>query len=53
MLHNISLLRDILDRPSFLAGNLSTDFLNEEYQDGFKGELVLSPVIQNVFESYC
>eukprot|EP00795_Rhopilema_esculentum_P016543 gene16543-7967_t len=40
VLHNISLLRDILDRPSFLAGNLSTDFLNEEYQDGFKGRML-------------
>lgn len=40
VMHNISLLRDILDRPAFLAGNLSTNFLNEEYQDGFKGKLM-------------
>jgi len=38
--HNIALLRDIMDRPSFMAGNLSTNFLNEEYTDGFKGRML-------------
>ena len=38
VVHNISLLRDILDRPAFIAGNLTTDFLKHEYGDGFKGK---------------
>ncbi len=36
--HNIPLLRDILTKKSFIDGTLSTNFIKEEYPDGFKGE---------------
>ncbi|XP_069692302.1 propionyl-CoA carboxylase alpha chain, mitochondrial-like isoform X2 [Periplaneta americana] len=36
--HNIPLLRDILTEKNFVAGSLSTNYLNEVYPDGFKGK---------------
>nr|CAD7411689.1 unnamed protein product [Timema poppensis] len=35
--HNIPLLRDILTEPNFVEGNLTTDYLNQVYPEGFKG----------------
>merc|ERR1712241_1609134 len=35
--HNIPLLRDILDEPTFLSGTFTTNYLNEVYPEGFKG----------------
>ena len=35
--HNIPLLRDILTKQPFIDGNLSTNFIPEEYPNGFKG----------------
>jgi propionyl-CoA carboxylase alpha chain len=35
--HNIPLLRDILTNEAFARGDLSTNFLPEEYPHGFKG----------------
>ena len=35
--HNIPLLRDILDEPTFLSGTFTTNYLPEVYPDGFKG----------------
>jgi propionyl-CoA carboxylase alpha chain len=42
--HNIGLLSAILERPKFRAGELSTDFLIEEFPGGFKGA-ILAPEI--------
>jgi propionyl-CoA carboxylase alpha chain len=42
--HNIGLLSAAIARPKFRAGNLSTDFIAEEFPDGFKGE-TLAPEI--------
>jgi propionyl-CoA carboxylase alpha chain len=42
--HNIGLLSAAIARPKFRAGNLSTDFIVEEFPDGFKGE-TLAPEI--------
>lgn len=35
--HNIPLLRDILTKKAFIDGTLSTNFIKEEYPEGFKG----------------
>jgi len=35
--HNVCFLRDVMENPRFLAGNLSTKFIPEEYPHGFKG----------------
>ncbi len=35
--HNIPLLRDILTKPQFVKGDLSTNFIPEVYPGGFKG----------------
>jgi len=37
--HNICFLRSILDHPRFIAGNLSTKFIQEEWPNGFKNVL--------------
>jgi len=33
--HNISFLNSLMNHPRFLAGNLTTNFISEEYPDGF------------------
>ncbi len=38
--HNISFLNALVLHPRFRAGNLSTNFIAEEYPDGFRAELV-------------
>eukprot|EP00794_Sanderia_malayensis_P010928 gene10928-12089_t len=53
VMHNISLLRDIMDRPSFVAGNLSTNFLNEEYPEGFKGKILTFDEKNEVVAAAC
>lgn len=35
--HNIPILRDIITQPDFVSGNISTNFLQEVYPNGFKG----------------
>lgn len=37
MKHNIPILRDIITQPNFVSGNITTNFLQEEYPKGFKG----------------
>eukprot|EP00003_Mantamonas_plastica_P015895 TRINITY_DN266_c0_g1_i14.p1 TRINITY_DN266_c0_g1~~TRINITY_DN266_c0_g1_i14.p1 ORF type:complete len:606 (+),score=253.32 TRINITY_DN266_c0_g1_i14:1573-3390(+) len=39
--NNINLLRALVDHPRFIAGNLTTKFLPEEYPDGFPGANLL------------
>ena len=38
--HNIPLLRDILTEENFVKGNLTTNYLMDNYPDGFKGKKV-------------
>ncbi|MCA8931554.1 MAG: acetyl-CoA carboxylase biotin carboxylase subunit, partial [Rhodospirillaceae bacterium] len=35
--HNVSFLSALMVHPRFIAGNLSTNFIAEEYPDGFNG----------------
>ena len=35
--HNISLLRDIITQPKFVAGDITTNFIQDVYPGGFKG----------------
>eukprot|EP00796_Vickermania_ingenoplastis_P011595 gene11598-7990_t len=34
--HNVCLLRDVLTEPTYLKGDLTTNYLPEKYPDGFK-----------------
>lgn len=36
--NNISLLRDIVTEKDFVAGNITTKYLQRVYPDGFKGK---------------
>lgn len=36
--NNISLLRDIVTEKDFVAGNITTKYLQRIYPDGFKGK---------------
>ena len=38
--HNISFLNALMVHPRFVAGNLTTNFIAEEYPDGFSADLV-------------
>lgn len=35
--HNMSFLEAIITNPRFVSGDMSTNFINEEYPDGFSG----------------
>jgi len=35
--HNIPFLRSVMDHPRFIAGDLSTKFIADEFHEGFKG----------------
>lgn len=35
--HNVSFLRSLCDHPSFIAGDLTTNFIPEHYPDGYRG----------------
>lgn len=35
--HNMQFLSAVMQHPRFIAGNLTTGFIDEEYPDGFKG----------------
>jgi len=35
--HNIPFLRSVMDHPRFIAGELSTKFIADEFPEGFKG----------------
>ncbi len=39
--HNISFLNSLMNHPRFLAGNLTTNFISEEYPDGFSVDPML------------
>uniref|UniRef100_A0A674E2I5 propionyl-CoA carboxylase n=1 Tax=Salmo trutta TaxID=8032 RepID=A0A674E2I5_SALTR len=40
--HNIPLLREIITHPRFISGDITTNFLPEEYPEGFKGHQLTS-----------
>ncbi len=37
--HNIPVLRDIITQPSFIEGDITTNFLTDVYPKGFQGEM--------------
>ena len=39
MTHNIPLLRDIMTETKFVKGDISTNYLQEVFPDGFKGRV--------------
>jgi propionyl-CoA carboxylase alpha chain len=59
--HNISFLRALCAHPRFMAGDMSTAFIKEEYPEGFKGvklnkeeelELIASSAIMHAIRSF-
>ena len=46
--HNISLLRDILTEPKFIAGEVTTNYLPEVYPEGFHGHVLDAPKRQSL-----
>ena len=49
--HNIPLLRDILDEPTFLSGTFTTNYLNEVYPEGFKGANVSAQELNHLLST--
>ena len=48
--HNIPFLSAVLDRPRFKEGSLTTDFINQEYPDGFQAA-AMTRAVQEVLVS--
>ena len=45
--HNISFLEAIISHPRFIAGDINTNFISEEYPDGFIGANLTSEITEN------
>jgi len=39
--HNIPILRDIITQPTFVSGDITTNFMPEVYPSGFTGRTAL------------
>lgn len=44
--HNISFLEAIINHPKFIAGNINTNFIANEYPDGFSGAMLTSQITE-------
>lgn len=44
--HNIPVVRDIISHPDFISGDISTNFIQEVYPNGFQGTHTMG---QNTF----
>ena len=40
---NINFVRDVMDNPRFMSGNLTTHFIAQEYPEGFRGHRLTRP----------
>lgn len=45
--HNISFLEAIMSHPRFINGDINTNFISEEYPDGFIGANLTSEITEN------
>ncbi len=46
--HNLPFVGAVMDHPRFVAGNITTAFIAEEYPDGFKGAVLEPEVLRRV-----
>jgi propionyl-CoA carboxylase alpha chain len=44
--HNIGFLEALISHPRFKAGDINTNFINEEYPDGFSGAVLTSEIAE-------
>jgi propionyl-CoA carboxylase alpha chain len=49
--HNLPFVSAVMDHPRFVAGNITTAFIAEEYPDGFKGAVLPQAVLRRVVAS--
>ena len=46
--HNIPFLAAVMDHPKFIAGEMTTAFIDEEFPDGFNGVELAEPVLRRL-----
>ncbi|MFQ5437289.1 MAG: acetyl/propionyl/methylcrotonyl-CoA carboxylase subunit alpha, partial [Paracoccaceae bacterium] len=46
--HNIPFLSVVMDHPKFIAGEMTTAFIAEEFPDGFQGAALPEPVLRRL-----
>jgi len=46
--HNIPFLASVMDHPKFIAGNMTTAFIEEEFPEGFDGVALPQPVLRRL-----
>jgi propionyl-CoA carboxylase alpha chain len=46
--HNLPFLAAVMDHPRFVAGDISTGFIAEQYPDGFQGVALPEPVLDRL-----
>ncbi|MGR3290625.1 MAG: acetyl-CoA carboxylase biotin carboxylase subunit [Paracoccaceae bacterium] len=46
--HNIPFLSAVMDHPRFIAGDITTAFIDEEYPEGFAGVELSDPLLRRV-----
>jgi propionyl-CoA carboxylase alpha chain len=51
--HNLPFCRTVMDHPRFVAGNITTAFIAEEFPDGFKGATLPDADLRRVAAAVC
>ena len=51
--HNLPFLSAVMDHPRFVAGDITTAFIAEEYPDGFDGAVLDAALLARVAASAC
>jgi propionyl-CoA carboxylase alpha chain len=46
--HNLPFCSAVMDHPRFVSGNITTAFIAEEYEGGFKGAVLDAPLLRRV-----
>ncbi len=46
--HNLPFVQAVMDHPRFIAGQITTAFIAEEYPDGFRGATLDAPTLRRI-----
>eukprot|EP01135_Chromosphaera_perkinsii_P007195 Nk52_evm3s745 gene=Nk52_evmTU3s745 len=53
LIHNIPILREMINHPKFVNGDCTTKFIGEEYPEGFNGHKLLNKELAQLLVSAC
>jgi propionyl-CoA carboxylase alpha chain len=51
--HNLPFCQAVMDHPRFVAGDITTAFIAEEFPDGFRGAVLPDPMLRRIAAATC